>query len=129
MSKDVFADLERRCSSEARLIVHDPDLWEEYLMEAEATYKARSAKFPDTGRALIEYAPSFEQRYGADLRERPEAVEGAVTRIDIHIFKDGKNVAQFVNFYARRDFAGTTIQTCVGNFPDLYSLGAKTNEQ
>ena len=108
MPTNIFKEHEELCRREARVIVHDPDLWAQYLLEAENTYSGRAKQFSDTGRAVVEYAPNFEQKFGADLKDNPATIDGAVVREDIFIVHHGKPVAQFVNFYARRDFAGRT---------------------
>lgn len=120
-SCSIFDEHEELCRREARLVIHDPALWAEYRKEAEETYLSRLKRFPNTRRVLAEYALNFEQRFGSDLKELPATIEGAVVREDMYIIQSGKPVAQFVNFYAREDFAGTTIQTCFGNFPELYA--------
>lgn len=124
MPSDVFQELERPCRSEARLIVHDQALWADYLEEADETYASRAARFPDTERVIVEYAPSFQQKFGTDLTDQPATADGEVVRQDLFIVKGDRKVAQFVNFYARDDFAGKTIRACLGNFPELYARGA-----
>ncbi|MBO9519784.1 MAG: hypothetical protein J7493_17130 [Porphyrobacter sp.] len=118
---DIFAEQEERCRSEARVIIHDPELWMEYLKESEMTYLSRAEDFPGTGKVVLEHAQSFEKRFGPELKDRPSAINGAVVREDVYIVQNDTRVAQFVNFYARRDFGGRTVQTCLGSFPELYS--------
>ena len=119
---DIFADHERLCKSEARTIVHDPALWEEYLTAAEQAYSERAKDFPDTERVVAEYAPEFEHKFGSGLTDAPSTMDGEVVREDLFIVKDGALVAQFVNFYARRDFAGRTVAACFARFPELYGM-------
>lgn len=115
----IFQRHENLCREEARLIVHDAELWKQYLIEAEQTFSDRSERFPNTRRALIEYAPSFEHRYGSDLKSRPRSLDHEITRQDIYILKDGRIAAQFLNFYARVDFSNN-IRSCIAVVPDLY---------
>lgn len=117
---DVFDRHEELCRGEARTIIHDFDLWNEYLKVAQQTYSNRAKQFPDTARVVAEYAPGFQQKYGSDLSDTPATRNGAVVREDLFIMKDGKRVAQFVNFYARQDSGGRTIVACLGSFPELY---------
>lgn len=121
--KDIIKDWEHQCRSEARLIVHDEALWAQYLKEAEENYRVRAAQFPDTERMVVEYAPNFAEKYGPNLMDQPETVDGEVVRRDLYIVNAGKIVAQYVNFYARSDFPGRTVYACIGSFPELYNLG------
>lgn len=119
-SLDNFGELEQRCRKEARVLVHDPDLWRDYLAAANQAYAERLSRAPDTQRVVAEYAPGFDDRYGADLRDLPETVDGAVTRQDLFVVKDGEPIVQYVNYYARRDFGGSTIMSCLGNYQEFY---------
>lgn len=121
MPVDLFDKLATQCRSDARLVIHDRQLWAEYEQEANATYQARKASFTETERNAAEYAPGFQQRYGAELSEAPETKDGEVVRQDLFIMKGDTTVAQYVNYYARSDAAGSTIKTCLGSFPELYS--------
>ena len=118
---NMFSEVEERCRREARVIVHDRTLWRAYLRGAQETHSERAAEFPETRRSIVETVPGFSWRYGSELREKPNIPEGKVVRQDFFLLlDDSRLVAQFVNFYARKEFAGRSVKSCVGNFPELF---------
>lgn len=126
---DIVQEHEKICRAEARTIVHDRDLWAKYVAGANESYLNRKKEFLETGRSVPEYVLGFEVRYGSELKTERVFVEGKVTRGDIFIIKDGKIVAQFVDFMARYDsLGGNTNFDCTGLFPDLYSLKSVSYE-
>ena len=114
-------ELETRCHESAKIIVHDPQLWAEYQIGAQQTYRERAEGYPQTGKVVAEYVAGFEQRFGNSRRDSPEVVPGQVTREDLWITKSGKPVAQYVNFYLGGGWPGYGGSACIGLYPALYS--------
>ncbi len=117
---DVFGELEETCKAEAKIVVHDQPLWREFVTEGNANFESRASEYPETHRIVAEYALGFDRLYGPSMEPSTLTVDGKVVRSDLIILKDGVRVADYVNFYARRDFAGRTISNCIAKFPDLY---------
>jgi hypothetical protein len=118
---DSHNDLERICRAEARTIVHDAALWDEFIAGSNQNYLERQREFPKTGKALPEYVAGFEERFGAGLTKNRTMVDGKVNRDDIYILKNDKIVGQFVDFVLPSyGFGGTGGINCTGLFPELY---------
>jgi hypothetical protein len=121
-SCSIFDEHEEICRREARVIIHDQERWQEYKKEAEQTYRSRAERFPNTGRTVAEYAAGFEIRFGSELKHDRNSENGSVIRDDLYILQNGNIVVQYVDFVARRDgLAAPLTQSCIGNFPELYS--------
>jgi hypothetical protein len=126
---DIVKEHEEICHAQARTIVHDKILWNEYVEGANRNFLNRKREFPDTGRSVIEYVPGFEFRYGANLKERRTPVVDGILRDDVYIMMNGKVVAQLVDFLASYKTLGTASHlNCIGLFSNLYSLEAISDE-
>lgn len=121
-----FDDLEKICKAESRIIVHDRVLWKEYVIGANKSYQELVNQSPEPfDRSVPDHADGFEQRFGAKLSENRAdgAAVGEISRDDIYVLKDGKVVAQFVDYVLPASgISGGGVYACTGLFSNLYSL-------
>ncbi len=118
---DDHEDLEVRCRAEAQTIVHDEELWRDHIIGSNRSYLARKSEFPETERAMPEYVEGFEERFGSQLKMDRTRVDGKVNRDDIYILKNGKVVAQLVDFVLPASGSGVGVIGCTGLFRELYA--------
>lgn len=112
---------DKACRLHAKVMVHNRDLWAVYTKGAEKAFQERKREFPETGRAVPEYVPGFEQRYGKHLTIGRNPRIGEVVRDDVVIMKDGIVVANFVDFAGSfNTIEGRQFLTCLGNYESNY---------
>ena len=114
---------ENFCRSNTRVIVHDTLYWNIYFELSNEVFIKRKNDFPETERSLTEYVEGFDFKFGPQLKNERTSVSEGIVRDDIFLLKNGKIVAQYVDFIATYTVLGTTNSlNCTGLFPKLYSL-------
>ncbi|WP_447755825.1 hypothetical protein [Sphingopyxis fribergensis] len=117
----IFDEHEKACRLHAKTIVHNQDLWAIYMKGGDEAFQDRKREFPETERAVGEYVPGFEHRFGRALTIGRNPRIGEVVRDDLVIVKDGILVARFVDFAGSyNSIEGPQFLTCLGNYKSNY---------
>jgi hypothetical protein len=120
---------ENLCRVNSRVIVHDKLYWNRYLYLANEVFIKRKNDFPETERSVTEYVAGFEFKFGDQLKNERTSFPEGIVRDDIFLLKNGKIVAQYVDFIASYTVLGTPNSlNCTGLFPKLYSLEGTSDE-
>ena len=112
------------CRKDARIIIHNGQLWREYLAGAEKSFRERSAGVSEyTSIITVEHVPGFDYRYGPErLNYRPGG-PGRRYRRDRYIYRGGTKVATFIDYVQPiAGFAANTSLDCAyyeGLYPEL----------
>lgn len=127
LSGSLMRDHELACKAQAKVVIHNHDLWNQYVLGADQAFHDRQRDFGEKAeRSLIEAVPGYEMRFGSDLEERSTYKPGEIVRDDIFFLKDDVIVAQFIDFtVAYEAVHGLSGLRCTGRFPDLYLIKGK----
>lgn len=125
LANDIIKDHHETCRREAKIVVNNEELWQQYLSKSRLAYEKRLAEFgPAAEPDFPEVVDGFDESYGENgSRVRPFTAD-RVVRNNIYIKKGEKVVATVTDFLTEyRSIDGPVRITCVEVYRDLFLKG------